>query len=279
MANVLFTRDTLTNIEDSSIHPVTDGQLLFDTSGSGKMYMDVGTSRLEMGGAMTIDSKLNTTSTNPIQNKAVGGVMLSSLDEIAATTSSGFLTDALATKELNTNLGTLSTTVNNINTKVTSGTVNNSNLWGNHIYDVGTNNTSDTYILVESNSKVQHTLPSTIMNLAYCSYYNGSILTMASDVTMTEFSLVKYGKMCQLFYVGKVNSAATDWSYETKNCGTLAAGYRPARDVRAVAKLQNSIYTYIVNISMNGSITMWNWGSEKGIPSSAVVFCVTYFTA
>lgn len=118
MANVLFTRDTLTNIEDSSIHPVTDGQLLFDTSGSGKMYMDVGTSRLEMGGAMTIDSKLNTTSTNPIQNKAVGGVMLSTLDEIAATTSSGFLTDALATKELNTKTTSIQTTLSSTNNTV-----------------------------------------------------------------------------------------------------------------------------------------------------------------
>lgn len=105
MANVLFTRDTLTNIEDHGINPITDGQLLFDTSGSGKMYMDVGTQRLEMGGAMTIDSKLNSTSTNPIQNKAVGGVMLSTLDEINATTSKGFITDALATRALAQKIG------------------------------------------------------------------------------------------------------------------------------------------------------------------------------
>ena len=106
MANVLFTRDSLTNIENPSLHPVTDGQLLFDTSGSGKMYMDVGTQRLEMGGAMTIDSKLNSTSTNPIQNKAVGGVMLSTLDEINAATSKGFITDALATRALAQKIGT-----------------------------------------------------------------------------------------------------------------------------------------------------------------------------
>lgn len=106
MSNVLFTRDTLTNIEDSSLHPVTDGQLLFDTSGSGKMYMDVGTQRLEMGGAITVDSQLNSTSTNPIQNKAVGGVMLSTLDEVNATTSKGFITDALATRALAQKIGT-----------------------------------------------------------------------------------------------------------------------------------------------------------------------------
>ena len=106
MSNVLFTRDTLTNIEDSSLHPITDGQLLFDTSGSGKMYMDVETQRLEMGGAITVDSQLNSTSTNPIQNKAVGGVMLSTLDEVNATTSKGFITDALATRALAQKIGT-----------------------------------------------------------------------------------------------------------------------------------------------------------------------------
>ena len=108
MTNVLFTRAPLSEIENTQTtpYPVTDGQLLFDTSGSGKMYMDVGTQRLEMGGAMTIDSKLNSTSTNPIQNKAVGGVMLSTLDEINATTSKGFITDVLATKALAQKIGT-----------------------------------------------------------------------------------------------------------------------------------------------------------------------------
>lgn len=108
MANVLFTRAPLSEIENTQTtpYPVTDGQLLFDTSGSGKMYMDVGTQRLEMGGAMTIDSKLNSTSTNPIQNKAVGGVMLSTLDEINAATSKGFITDALATRALAQKIGT-----------------------------------------------------------------------------------------------------------------------------------------------------------------------------
>ena len=144
---------------------------------------------------------------------------------------------------------------------------------------MGVENTTDTWILVESNSKVQHTLPSTIMNLAYNSYYNGSILTQASDVTMTEFTLTKYGKMCQLFYVGVVNAAATNYSYEVKNCGTLASGYRPARNVRVVAKLQASSYSYIVEIRMNGSMLIWNWGSEKGIPASSVAFCATYLTA
>ena len=99
MANVLFTR-TATPSEK----PITDGQLIFDTSGNGKMYLDNGTERLVMGGALTVDTTLSKTSTNPIQNKGVAGVMLDNLEDISNVTSKGFLTDALATKKLTESL-------------------------------------------------------------------------------------------------------------------------------------------------------------------------------
>ena len=102
MANVLFTRTS-----DPNSKPVTDGQLIFDTSGNGKMYLDNGTDRLEMGGAVTVDATLSKTSTNPVQNKAVAGVMLDTLSDIGNVTSKGFLTDALAVKQLNTNVNEL----------------------------------------------------------------------------------------------------------------------------------------------------------------------------
>ena len=105
MANILFTRKDTSKIELSTV-PVVDGQLIFDTSGNGKMYLDNGTNRLEMGGAVTVDATLSKTSTNPIQNKGVAGVILDSLDDIANTTSSGFITGALATKQLNNSLTT-----------------------------------------------------------------------------------------------------------------------------------------------------------------------------
>lgn len=95
MADILFSRTS-----NPSSKPIVDGQLIFDTSGNGKMYLDNGTQRLTMGGAIVVDSALNKTSTNPIQNKAVAGVMLSTLSEIENTTKTGFLTDALATKSL-----------------------------------------------------------------------------------------------------------------------------------------------------------------------------------
>ena len=102
MENVLFTRSSTPSDE-----PIVDGQLIFDTSGTGKMYLDNGTDRLEMGGAMNVDSTLSKTSANPIQNKAVAGVMLENLTDIDTVTASGFLTDALATKELHTEVNSL----------------------------------------------------------------------------------------------------------------------------------------------------------------------------
>ena len=99
MANVLFTRT-----DTPSEKPITDGQLIFDTSGNGKMYLDNGTERLVMGGALTVDTTLSKTSTNPIQNRGVAGVMLDNLEDISNVTSKGFLTDALATKKLNESL-------------------------------------------------------------------------------------------------------------------------------------------------------------------------------
>ena len=109
MANVLFTRTS-----DPNSKPVTDGQLIFDTSGNGKMYLDNGTNRLEMGGALTVDATLSKTSTNPVQNKAVAGVMLDTLSDIGNVTSKGFLTDALAVKQLNTNVNELNNRLNNL---------------------------------------------------------------------------------------------------------------------------------------------------------------------
>ena len=104
MANVLFTRKNASEIPNV---PITDGQLIFSTSGNGKMYLDNGTERLEMGGALTVDATLSKTSTNPVQNKAVAGVMLDTLSDISNVTSKGFLTDALAVKQLNTNVNEL----------------------------------------------------------------------------------------------------------------------------------------------------------------------------
>lgn len=103
MANesVLFKRGDSATITST---PVTDGQILFDTSGNGKMYLDNGTDRLEMGGAVTVDASLSKTSTNAIQNKAVTGNILNSLEEVSAATQQNTIAGALALKKVNSNL-------------------------------------------------------------------------------------------------------------------------------------------------------------------------------
>ena len=107
MANetVLFKRGDSATITST---PVTDGQILFDTSGNGKMYLDNGTDRLEMGGAITVDASLSNTSTNAIQNKAVTGNILNSLAEVSAATQQNTIAGALALKEVNSSLSDVS---------------------------------------------------------------------------------------------------------------------------------------------------------------------------
>lgn len=104
MATVLFKRGDSATITST---PVTDGQILFDTSGNGKMYLDNGTDRLEMGGAVTVDASLSKTSTNAVQNKAVTGNILNSLEEVSAATQQNTIAGALALKKVNSNLGGL----------------------------------------------------------------------------------------------------------------------------------------------------------------------------
>ena len=110
MANetVLFKRGDSATITST---PVTDGQILFDTSGNGKMYLDNGTDRLEMGGAITVDASLSKTSTNAIQNKAVTGNILNSLAEVSAATQQNTIAGALALKEVNSSLDKINTYV------------------------------------------------------------------------------------------------------------------------------------------------------------------------
>ena len=116
MANetVLFKRGDSATITST---PVTDGQILFDTSGNGKMYLDNGTDRLEMGGAITVDASLSKTSTNAIQNKAVTGNILNSLAEVSAATQQNTIAGALALKEVNSSLDVVSASLANGNVK------------------------------------------------------------------------------------------------------------------------------------------------------------------
>jgi hypothetical protein len=99
--NVIFTRGNTATINATAI---TDGQILYNTT-AGTQYLDNGTTRIQVGQNITVDTTLNSLSNNPIANRGVAGVMMSSLSEISTVTQAGSLPDALAVKELNSNLG------------------------------------------------------------------------------------------------------------------------------------------------------------------------------
>ena len=98
--NVIFTRGNTATINATAI---TDGQILYNTT-AGTQYLDNGTTRIQVGQNITVDTTLNSLSSNPIANSGVAGVMYTSLTDIAAITQSGNLPDALAVKALNSNL-------------------------------------------------------------------------------------------------------------------------------------------------------------------------------
>ena len=150
MANetVLFKRGDSATITST---PVTDGQILFDTSGNGKMYLDNGTDRLEMGGAITVDASLSKTSTNAIQNKAVTGNILNSLAEVSAATQQNTIAGALAVKELNTNVNELNNSLNSLNCK-------NFTLLGSVSYKSQTVTTNETKTLNDNISNYKKVL-------------------------------------------------------------------------------------------------------------------------
>jgi hypothetical protein len=102
--NVIFTRGNTATINATAI---TDGQILYNTT-AGTQYLDNGTTRIQVGQNITVDTTLNSLSNNPIANRGVAGVMMSSLSEISTVTQAGSLPDALAVKELNSNIGSLS---------------------------------------------------------------------------------------------------------------------------------------------------------------------------
>ena len=80
-ASITILRNTKANID---AEPIKDGNILFTTDqAKNKIYTDVGTTRIQIGGTVDVDTELSTTSTNPVQNK----VIANSIDDLATTRS------------------------------------------------------------------------------------------------------------------------------------------------------------------------------------------------
>ena len=192
MANVLFSRTS-----DPSSKPITDGQLIFDTSGNGKMYLDNGTERLEMGGSMSVDSVLNAESTNPIQNKAVAGVMLKTLNEVGAVTKAGFIPDALTVKQLNSNLS-------EIEEKVSKGW----KLIGSTTGSTHIQLPSDFEMLFINSLGESVMIPKSCLTNTEQAFYNGMYLGTSTN-HMAQFMITDSYAYLYRFYINGTDKAST----------------------------------------------------------------------
>ena len=68
-ASITILRNTKANID---AEPIKDGNILFTTDqAENKIYTDVGTERIKIGGTVDVDTELSTTSINPVQNKVI----------------------------------------------------------------------------------------------------------------------------------------------------------------------------------------------------------------
>ena len=68
-ASITILRNTQANI---NAEPIKDGNILFTTDqAENKIYADVGTTRIKIGGTVDVDTTLSTTSANPVQNKVI----------------------------------------------------------------------------------------------------------------------------------------------------------------------------------------------------------------
>lgn len=210
MANVLFSRT-----DSPSTKPITDGQIIFDTSGNGKMYLDNGTTRLEMGGAINVDATLDATSTNPIQNKGVAGVMLSELEEVRGVTKKGFLTDALATKTLDAKIGT--TDISSIGDGTVTGAISDVNgnyetldkYIGLYIVDTGTfrvalkaNSSSE----ITTSNIINGTLPTTAMTTLTI-VGNSAVRNRTAEFFFDNNKIYGYSSVAQTYNVRWISFA------------------------------------------------------------------------
>ena len=73
-ASITILRNTKANID---AEPIKDGNILFTTDQEkNKIYTDVGTRRIQIGGTVDVDTELSTTSTNPVANRVITKALL-----------------------------------------------------------------------------------------------------------------------------------------------------------------------------------------------------------
>lgn len=94
-ASITILRNTQANI---NAEPIKDGNILFTTDqAENKIYADVGTKRIKIGGTVDVDTTLSTTSTNPVQNK----VITNSIDDVRGQICTNLLNPTAQTQTVN----------------------------------------------------------------------------------------------------------------------------------------------------------------------------------
>jgi hypothetical protein len=94
-ASITILRNTKANID---AEPIKDGNILFTTDqANNKIYADVGTKRIKIGGDIDVDTELSPTSTNPVQNK----VVTNSIDDVRGQIHTNLLNPTLQKQTVN----------------------------------------------------------------------------------------------------------------------------------------------------------------------------------
>ena len=103
MASIIMKRGTTSEISNT---PISDGQILFETD-TKNIYIDKGSNRIEYRATtIDIDSELNTTSENPVQNKVVTtniNTTKANLGDVTSLTTTDKSSVVGAVNELNSN--------------------------------------------------------------------------------------------------------------------------------------------------------------------------------
>ena len=107
MASIIMKRGTTSEISNT---PISDGQILFETD-TKNIYIDKGSNRIEYRATtIDIDSELNTTSENPVQNKVITtniNTTEANLGDVTSLTTTDKSSVVGAVNELNSNLKAL----------------------------------------------------------------------------------------------------------------------------------------------------------------------------
>lgn len=196
MADIGFSpvRGTLAVVNATSI---VDGQVLFtdDQGANNKIFMDTGTKRVQVGGTLTVDTTLSTSSNNPIANSAVATAIntinskigVTNFSNVAPTLSSGMRKMDIILNGTFTAAGWTTTTLNSVTvytqTATVTGCTTTTQLSDPKFYS--TNN-------LTTNATLQKAL--NLINIGYTVANSGTVTCYVATAPTSNITVYWYGK-------------------------------------------------------------------------------------